>query len=116
MDEDVCLQCSKTRAETRDPFNAICATASGYEVVETLDEWDRHHWRDWSDSELSYYGILPEYYEEHRRDVIYDLPYAPCEHTERGHNIPTDDVYIGGWLMHEADRCIDCGKDRDGDY
>lgn len=109
---DTCLQCGKTRAEVRDPYDWPCATATGYEVVETLDEWDRHHWRDWSDKELENAGILPEFFDEHRRDNVYELPYAPCDHHVRGHNFPSENVYFGEFLVEAKGQCRDCGKRR----
>lgn len=110
---DRCLQCGKSRRQARDPYDRICATATGYEVVEMLDEWDRHHWRDWSDTELAQVGILPEFYDEHRRDSWYDLPYAPCEHTSSGHRLPAEDVRIGGYLMWAKGQCVHCGRQRE---
>ena len=82
-----CLQCGQTREEVR-RNQTYCATTTGYEVVETLDEWDRHHWRDWSDMELERAGLLPGQYEAHRRTNVYDLEWpareAACE--RRGHH------------------------------
>lgn len=74
--ENTCLQCDKTREEVKDYFNSPCATATGYEVVETLDEWDRHHWRDWSAMELNRMGIHASFYENNKRTNIYDLEFV----------------------------------------
>lgn len=108
--KDVCLQCGKSREEVKKPFNWPCATESGYEVIETLDEWDRHHWRDWSDNDLGAAGILPEFYDEHRRDNIYTLPYAECEHHVRGHVFPSEDSYYREFLVESKNECRNCGK------
>lgn len=86
---DECLQCGQSRAQVK-ANGPYCATVTGYEYVETLDEWDRHHWRDWSDAELKRHGLLPEQYDEHRRTNIYDLEFparaAHCK--EHGHSYP----------------------------
>src|SRR5690606_22983548 len=108
--KDRCLQCGKSREQVKNYFDSPCATASGYEVVEGLDDWERHHWRDWSDAELRRSGIKPEFFNEHRRDDWYDLPYAPCEHTGRGHSFPERDEYFEKWLMEERGVCRACGK------
>lgn len=107
---DRCLQCGKSRIEVKDPYNFPCATATGYEVVETLDEWERHHWRDWSDSELKTAGILPEFYDQHRRDSFYDLQYVECEHHVQGHRFPAEDVYLEKWIVERKGVCTFCGK------
>lgn len=85
---DVCLQCGKTRAQVKEPYNSPCATATGYEVVEGLDDWDRHHWRDWSDAELARFGLTPSRFERNRRTDYYALEFeARASHCEReGHH------------------------------
>ena len=104
-----CLQCGKSREQVKDYYDRPCATATGYETVETLDEWDRHHWRDWSDRELEAAGIVPEFYDQHRRDDFYALPYAPCEHQTQGHTYPTEtDPDMG----LRPDQCLGCGHER----
>lgn len=75
---DTCLQCGQTRAEVK-ANNTYCATVTGYEVVETLDEWDRHHWRDWSDKELERHGLDPSMWDANRRTGIYDLEWPARE-------------------------------------
>lgn len=110
LPKDHCLQCGKSREQVRDYFDRPCATATGYETVETLDEWERHHWRDWSDRELDAAGILPEFYDQHRRDDVYALQYAPCEHQKAGHMYPRDsDPEVG---LH-VDQCLQCGHTRE---
>lgn len=104
---DECLQCGKSRAQVRDWFDSLCATAEGYETVETLDEWPRHHWSDWSDTELTRNGILPRAFEKHRRSSIYDLPYAACADTVRGHN-PTVKSFPEFGIA--KGQCWDCGQ------
>ena len=76
--KDTCLQCNQTRAQVKTE-GTYCATVSGYEVVETRDEWDRHHWRDWSDTEFRRMGIKPRFWDEHRRTNIYGLKFVMLE-------------------------------------
>lgn len=107
---DTCLQCGKTREEVKDYYNSPCATASYGETVEGLDDWDRHHWRDWSNKTLLAIGIFPEYFAEYRREDYYALPYAACEHTKRGHAYPLKDDAEWGLSVNE---CLDCGHRRE---
>lgn len=90
LPKDVCLQCGQSRAQVAHE-GTFCATVSGYETVETLDEWERHHWSDWSDSELAAWGIKPHMWDENRRTNIYDLEFPAsasyCE--DHGHAFPT---------------------------
>lgn len=103
---DQCLQCGKSRAEVRDPLNSPCATASGYEVMEALHEWLRHHWRDWSDRELRGHGVHPEAFARHRRTDIYSFEYLACDDSTSGHNVAADDYPEFGI---EAGQCWKCG-------
>lgn len=81
---DVCLQCGKTRTEVKDRYNFPCATATYGEYVEGLDDWPRHHWRDWSDAELKRHGLTESRFEDNRRTDIYDLEFpARSSHCER---------------------------------
>ncbi len=104
---DTCLQCGKSREQVKDYYDSPCATATYGETVEGLDDWDRHHWRDWSNKSLLAAGILPEHFEDHRRDDVYSLPYAPCEHTKWGHRYPEQDEPDFGFT---TDRCVHCGE------
>lgn len=88
--KDTCLQCGKTREEAKDYWNQPCATATGYEVIEGLDEWDRHHWRDWSDTELKRHGLHPSLWDANRRTDIYNLEFPAREShcIDHGHTYP----------------------------
>lgn len=110
LPKDTCLQCGQSREEVR-ANDTYCATVSGYEYEEVDAEWDRHHWRDWSDAELRGY-ILPEFFEQHRRDSMQDLGYAPCDHTERGHMYPERDDPEWGL---KVDQCMECGHTKPAD-
>lgn len=103
---DRCLQCGKSRTEVKDRYNSPCATATYGETIEGLDDWERHHWRDWSDTELAGNGILPDFFDQHRRDDIYALPYAPCLHTTSGHTVIRESDTEWG---QTAGDCWDCG-------
>ena len=103
-----CLQCGQSREEVR-INQTICGIEEGYEYRELIAEWPRHHWRDWSDAELRRSGIKPEFFSEYRRWSISSLPYAACDHTERGHMFPTEDVYFGEYLLDPKGVCYMCG-------
>lgn len=112
---DVCLQCGQTRAQVR-ADDAPCATEEGYEYREVRDEWPQHHWRDWSDKMLAAHRIKPGFFDVHRRDDIYALPYAPCEHTTDGHLPSASDEWWDDehrddprYLMRRKGECIRCG-------
>jgi hypothetical protein len=71
-------------------------TVSGYETPEIQDEWERHHYRDWSDSELSREGLHPDQFDEYRRAHIYTLEFPAREAwcRQEGH-FPIDLEYSG---------------------
>lgn len=108
---DVCLQCEQSREEVK-ANNTICGIEEGYEYRELVAEWPRHHWRDWSDAELKRAGIKPEFFDEYRRWEISRLPYAACEHLERGHSFPEKGIYWDDMLIHPKGICRDCGAKR----
>jgi hypothetical protein len=105
LPRDTCLQCEQTRAEVK-ANETICGIEGGYEYRELEAEWPRHHWRDWSDVELSL--INPEYRDLYRRATISTLGYAPCEHRTRGHSPARGTDHEYGLI---AGHCIDCGHD-----
>lgn len=72
---NVCLQCGETREAVK-ANGYTCATLSGYETVEVDEEWDQHHWRDWSDSELDRIGVSPHRREENRRTGWADMEFV----------------------------------------
>lgn len=112
LPKDTCLQCEQTREEVK-RNDTICGIEGGYECIELIAEWDRHHWRDWSDTELLSFGILPKFFDQHRRDSASSMECAPCEHTKYGHSYagPTDiDLGI------PADECIRCGHNKPADH
>ena len=99
---DNCLQCGQTRAEVK-ANDTFCATVTGYEVIETNDEWERHHWRDWSDAELRRHGIEPSLWNAHRRTDIYGLefPFRESICIREGHSEPVPDY----WDEHTCPCC-----------
>lgn len=105
LPRDTCLQCEQTKAQVR-ANETICGIEGGYEYRELEAEWPKHHWRDWTDAELSL--IKPEYRDLYRRASIPGIQYASCQHRVRGHNpaAETDREY-----MIFAGHCIDCGHD-----
>lgn len=105
--KDCCLQCGKSREHVKDYFNSACATETGYECIEGLDEWPKHHWRDWSDKQLAAIGVLPEAFDRHRRDSIYDLEYVVCDDTVRGHT-PASATTNPEW-GYKPGQCMGCG-------
>ena len=77
MSERMCLQCNESEAairasqRRRDPI--FCGAVDYF--GECLWEADRHRFRDWSDRELAEWGVLPEFYDQHRRMLsLYDVP------------------------------------------
>lgn len=104
---DVCLQCGKSRTAVKDRYNSPCATATGYEVVETQDDWDRHHWRDWSDAELRAQGVHESLWASNRRTDFYSFEYVwrESECIRKGHVVlPYDaDFSVPG----RCDRCYE---------
>ena len=116
-DRNRCLQCGQTREQVK-RNDTICATVTGYEVIETLDEWDRHHWRDWSNAEFRRMGIHPSLWEENRRTGIYDLEWAGrtsyC--MEHGHSYPRPwHPPLSKWVldMHPPNLCTTCYEERE---
>jgi hypothetical protein len=99
-----CLHCGQTRAGIKRD-DTICGIEGGYEYVELEEEWPRHRWADWSDRDLTGFGIIPEAFERHRRTPFMDMQYAGCVDTKRGHVYPGPDNEWGD----RADRCMGCG-------
>lgn len=107
---NVCLQCGETR-EVVKAKGYTCATLSGYETVEVDEEWDQHHWRDWSDSELDRIGVSPHRRGENRRTSWVNMEFVVRESIcdQQGHVYPedTDDadsLYFG----EPKDLCVRC--------
>lgn len=109
---NTCLQCEQSREEVRRD-KTICGIEDGYEYRELVAEWPRHHWRDWSDAELTQAGIKPEFFELYRRWSISAIGYADCDHIQRGHTYPEKDVYYDEHLMHPKNMCMTCGERKD---
>lgn len=113
--KDTCLQCGQTREEVKRE-GTFCATITGYEVIETKDEWERHHWRDWSDAELKAQGIHPSLWDANRRADIYDLEWdaraSLC--MERGHRYfhwhPP--MHLDRLSLHPPNVCTVCYETR----
>lgn len=112
-----CLHCEQTRAEIK-ANDTICGIEGGYEYRELEAEWPRHRWRDWTDADLKRAGVRPEFFDQYRREPVSSLQYIACDHHERGHTYPAEDVHFEKWLMHEKDVCMACGKrkGRSDDY
>lgn len=106
---DICLQCEQARAEVK-ANETICGIEDGYEYKELVAEWPRHHWRDWSDKELSRCDVKPEFYAEHRRTPLSQLGYLPCEHQKSGHRFAVEDIYYGDLVFHPKGECVECGR------
>jgi len=100
-----CLHCEQTRAEIK-ANDTICGIEGGYETVELVEEWSRHRWADWSDKDLTRFGILPEAFERHRRTPITVMQYVACEDTVRGHIAAGERLADLGF---RADECVNCG-------
>lgn len=106
-DTRACLQCGETKASIKAQGIVLCGIVSGYYEPELTDEWPRHRWADWRDSELAMMGLRPEAYEKHRRSRIFDIQWAGCEETIRGHIIATEDDVEWGL---KRGQCVTCGK------
>ena len=99
-----CLQCEQTPAQIKRD-QTICGIEDGHEYLELVAEWPRHHWRDWSDKELS--TIKPEHRDEYRRARLPDIQYAACEHTIYGHRPAKENDPEWGLSVGQ---CVDCGE------
>lgn len=114
--KDTCLQCGRTREEVRWESTS-CGVTSDYDVFDLLDEWDRHHWRDWSDAELAAQGIHPSLWDANRRTGIYDLewPALASMCIENGHRYPNPwhpPMHLDALKMFPPDDCLVCYETR----
>ncbi|KQO98571.1 hypothetical protein [Leifsonia sp. Leaf264] len=101
LPEGTCLQCEQTRDEVRRE-HTICGIEGGYEYRELIEQWDRHHWRDWSDAELRTFGIREERWADIRRLILADLDWVAVEERcARDGHTPPDDLDASG-------RCATC--------
>jgi hypothetical protein len=101
-----CLHCDQTKAEIKRD-ETFCGLVSGYEYQELTDEWPRHRWADWKDSELPM--IRPEFRDLYRRTQVTHLQWVACEHSPDGHRPATSrDVPD---FVDKVGQCILCGKD-----
>lgn len=99
---DTCLQCGETRAVVK-ANNYYCATVDYY--GECQEEWARHRWADWTDTELARINILPEHMNKYRRINGADFQFIDCTHRGRDHTPwdgnpddgPPPYVCIGCW-------------------
>lgn len=95
-----CLQCHQSRKEVK-ANNTYCATVDYF--GECQEEWERHHWRDWSDAELRQIRVLPEFMGLYRRTSIEDLQFVDCSHQGREHTPwdgddgPPPYICVGCW-------------------
>lgn len=87
--EGSCLQCHESKESVK-ANKYFCATVSGYEYREVDQEWDKHHWRDWSDAELRSFGIHPDLWDANRRTDHDSLQYVwmESECMREGHREP----------------------------
>lgn len=91
---ETCLQCGESREAVK-AERLYCATLTGYETPEVDEEWERHHWRDWSDAELERMGIHPTLREANRRTLAQDLQFVRGQSvclTREQHVIDTTDM------------------------
>ena len=101
-----CLQCGQTREQVK-ANDTICGIEGGYEYVELVAEWPKHHWRDWSDKELDGAKIRPEFWDRYRRASVSYFEWTACEHSTFGHRIMDEDR---DEYLIKAGQCIKCGK------
>ena len=111
---NVCLQCGQSRVEVRTE-KTFCATVTGYEYVETRDEWSRHHWRDWFDKELDSFGLHPSLWDTNRRTDFYDLewPARDAHCMTKGHiysELTDDNIEV---LQGTENICMCCYESKD---
>lgn len=103
--EGSCLQCHESKEAVK-ANKYFCATMSGYEYREVDQEWEKHHWRDWSDSELKEFGIHPDLWNANRRTDYDSLQYVWMESQclRKGHVEldPDDDFYT----PNRCERCF----------
>jgi len=114
--ERTCLYCGISEAEViatrnREGYTLGCgierSTESGLDYEELSE---RHRWADWKDAELDRMGIKPEAYEKHRRSTIFNIQWAACDDTKRGHAPATYDD-VTEMFANYTGQCIACGKD-----
>lgn len=107
MSERECLQCGETPASIRRQGITLCGIMEGYETRELAYEFPRHRWADWSNKELTSFGIKPEAFYKHRRTPWMHLQWAGCEDLVGGHRF-ADDEAAEDLLIHVGD-CVLCG-------
>jgi len=104
-----CLQCGETKASIKAQGIIACCTMSVGEYAEVNDEWPQHRWKDWTDTELSRAGVMPEAFERHRRTDASTFQWISCIDTVRGHIIAdkSSDLDFASYIG----QCILCGHD-----
>lgn len=102
---DVCLHCGETRGAVKRE-HLICGTVDYF--GELSEEYGNHRWADWKDNELAYARIKPEAYERHRRSSTFDLQWAGCDDTTRGHQLATSSADTE-WSGARIGQCTQCG-------
>ena len=75
---NVCLQCEESREAVK-AEKLFCGLVGGYEYREVYAEWDKHHWRDWTDAELKDAGLTPSRWNANRRTSVTDLEWPARE-------------------------------------
>lgn len=100
------MHCGETRGAVR-ANGYICATESGGEYREIVDEWQTHRWADWKPEEIPNF-IKPEAKHKYTRTRVDDFQWAACEDTNRGHRFP-DPTNADDREFFDIGRCIFCG-------
>lgn len=101
ISQDACLQCGESR-EKIEKENYFCVTITGYETPEVDDEWEEHHYGDWTDEELTEFRIHPKLWDENRRTeykTLTDIAYGISLCIYRGRHIVVD---------KESNVCVCC--------
>lgn len=109
MPDRECLQCGETPASIKRQGIVLCGIVSGYYEPELSEEWPRHRWADWRDSELRRFGVKPEAFDRHRRTPALHFQWIACDDTVIGHRpAREDDMEFMGVTKGQ---CVLCGKE-----
>lgn len=106
--ERKCLQCGETSSSIKAQGIVLCGVVEGYYEPELVEEWPRHRWVDWRDSDLARFGVKPDAYDRHRRTPALTFQWIACDDTQRGH-IPARADDVPDFASHVG-QCICCGR------
>lgn len=109
MAERECLQCGETPSSIKRQGIVVCGIVSGYYEPELTEEWPRHRWVDWRDSELALFGVKPEAFERHRRTPALTFQWIACDDTVRGHRPADEDD--AQFMGVRKGQCVLCGHE-----